>query len=230
MSLQYDWPGTIPAETVRVAQAAFRKGAVAMGMRDLLGGFVTDHDLDRVYLLRGRPVEAPWRMALVTVLQLMEGLSDRQAADAVRRRSDWTYALSLELTDPGFDYSVLSAFRTRLIERGDGEERAFVDRLLQEARRRGWLKERGQQRSDTTHVLAALRTLNRLALVGETVRAALNSLAVVAPAWLRARAPEDGHDRYDHRVEEYRLPTATAARAAVAAQSGADGVRLLRAV
>ncbi len=71
MSLQYDGPGTIPAETVRVARAAFPQGAVAMGMRDLLGGFVRDHDLDRVYLLRGRPVEAPWRMALVTVLQFM---------------------------------------------------------------------------------------------------------------------------------------------------------------
>jgi len=105
-----------------------------MEMRDLLGGFVRDHDLDRVYLLRGRPVEAPWRMALVTVLQFREGLSDRQAADAVRSRIDWTCALSLELTDPGFDYSVLSEFRTRLVERGDGEERAFGDRLLREAR------------------------------------------------------------------------------------------------
>ncbi len=147
-----------------MARAAFPKGAVAMGMRDLLGGFVRDHDLDRVYLPRGRPVEAPWRMALVTVLQVREGLSDRQAADAVRSRIDRTYALSLELTDPGFDDAVLSAFRTRLVERGDGEERAFVDRLLREAWWRGWLKERGQQRSDTTHVLAALRTLHRLAL------------------------------------------------------------------
>jgi len=202
MSLQYGGPGTIPAETVRVARAAFPQGSVAMEMRDLLGGFVRDHDLDRVYLLRGRPVEAPWRMALVTVLQFREGLSDRQAADAVRSRIDGTYALSLELTDSGFDYSVLSEFRTRLIESGDGEERAFGDRLLWEARWRGWLKERGQQRSDTTHVRAALRTLNRLALAGETVRAALNSLAVAAPAWLRAQAPEAWHDRYDHRVEE----------------------------
>ena len=230
MSLQDDGPGTIPAETVRVAQGAFPKGSVAMRMRDLLGGFVRDHDLERVYALRGRPVEAPWRMALVTVLQFMEGLSDRQAADAVRSRIDWKYALSLELTDPGFDYSVLSEFRTRLIEQGDGEERAFVDRLLQEARWRGWLKERGQQRSDTTHVLAAIRTLNRLALAGEAVRAALNSLAVAAPVWLRARVPEDWHDRYDHRVEEYRLPAAKAARAALAEQIGADGGRLLRAV
>ncbi len=111
MSLQYDWPGTVPAETVRVAQAAFPKGAVAMGMRDLLGGFVTDHALDRVYLRRGRPVEAPWRMALVTVLQFREGLSDRQAADAVRSRIDWTYALSLELTAPALTtrYSARSA-------------------------------------------------------------------------------------------------------------------------
>ncbi len=89
MSLQYDGPGTIPAETVRVARAAFPQGAVAMGMRDLLGGGVRDHDLDRVYLLRGRPVEAPWRMALVTVLQLVSlGRAEVRKTVPVPRRAD----------------------------------------------------------------------------------------------------------------------------------------------
>lgn len=106
MSLQDDWAGAIPAETTRIARAAFPKGSGAMPMRDLLGDFVSDRDLDRAYLVRGRPVETPWRVALVTVLQFIEGLSDRQAADAVRGRSDWTYALGLELSEAGFDYSV----------------------------------------------------------------------------------------------------------------------------
>ncbi len=71
---------------------------------------------------------APWRLALVTIMQFAEGLSDRQAADAVRARIDCKYALSLELDDPGFDASVLSEFRTRLLE--GGSERLLFDHLL----------------------------------------------------------------------------------------------------
>ena len=116
MSLQYSRvTEAIPEETARVARAAFPKGSVALWMCDHLGAFVRDLDLDRVYLLRGRPVEAPWRLVLVTVLQYIEGLSDRQAAEAVRARIDWTDALGMEVTDPGFDYSLLSEFRARLI-------------------------------------------------------------------------------------------------------------------
>jgi transposase len=232
MSLHYDWAGAIPEETVRVARAAFAQGSVAMQMRDLFGAFVSDRDLDRAYLIRGRPVETPWRLALVTVLQFREGLSDRQAAEAVRGRIDWKYALGLELSDAGFDYSVLSEFRDRLVadEMGRGCEGLFLTRLLEQARARGWLKARGRQRTDSTHVLAAIRTLNRLMLVAETVRAALNSLAVAAPEWLHGHVRADWHDRYDQRVEEYRLPTAKTARAALATTIGADGLLLLQAV
>ncbi len=233
MSLQYDWTtAVVPVETARVARAAFPKGNVAMWMHDHLGAFVRDIDLDRVYCLRGRPVEAPWRMVVVTVVQYIEGLSDRQAADAVRARIDWKYALGLELTDTGFDYSILSEFRARLIgdEVGVGCEGLLLTRLLDRAQQQGWFKARGRQRTDSTHVLAAIRTLNRLEAVGETMRAALNSLAVAAPDWLRAWAPADWHDRYDRRVEEYRLPTAKTERAALAALIGADGLALLAAV
>ena len=233
MSLQYDWTtAVVPEETARVARAAFPKGTVAMWMHDHLGAFVRDIDLDRAYCLRGRPVEAPWRMVVVTVLQYMEGLSDRQAADAVRARIDWKYALGLELTDAGFDDSILSEFRARLIgdEVGMGWEGLLLPRLLDRARQQGWFKARGRQRTDSTHVLAAIRTLNRLELVGETVRTALNSLAVAAPDWLRAHVPADWHDRYDRRIEDYRLPTAKTERAALAAAIGTDGLALLTAV
>lgn len=235
MSLQYDWrTAVVPEETARVARAAFPKGSVAIWMRDHLGAFVRDIDLDRLYCLRGRPVEAPWRMVVVTVLQYMEGLSDRQAADAVRARIDWTDALGLELTDAGFDYSILSEFRARLVEDADevgtGWEGVFLHRLLDRARAQGWLKARGRQRTDSTHVLAAIRTLNRLEMVGETVRTALNSLAVAAPDWLRAHVSADWHDRYDRRLEEYRLPAAKTAREALATAIGTDGLTLLTAV
>ena len=122
---------------------------------------------------------APWRLTLVTILQFAEGLSDRQAADAVRSRIDWKYVLRLPLTDPGFDASVLSEFRARLL---DGEaERVLLDTLLGWCRERGLLKVRGRQRTDSTHVVAKVCALNRLELVVETMRHALDALAVLTP-------------------------------------------------
>ena len=105
-----------------------------------------------------------------------------------------------------------------------------VHGLLQRVESRGLLKRRGRQRTDSTHVLAAVRTLNRLERVGETLRAALNALAVVAPDWLRAQAPLAWYDRYGQRVENYALPKTEAARRDLAASIGADGQSLLKAI
>ncbi len=118
-----------------------------------------------------------------TVLQFVEGLSDRQAAEAVRTRIDWKYALRLELEDQGFDFSVLCEFRARLLQ-GNGEALLF-EALLRFAKERGWLKARGRQRTDSTHVLAAIQTLSRLECVAETLRHALNVLAATIPDWVR---------------------------------------------
>jgi transposase len=155
----------------------------------------------------------------------------RCAADAVRSRLDWKYALSLELTDPGFDHTVLSEFRTRLVQGGAAER--LLDMLLEQCKGRGWLKARGRQRTDATHVLAAVRALNRLECVGETLRHALNVLAAVAPAWLQgyvAQAHPEWVERYSRRIEEYRLPTGTTARQSYAEAVGADGWDLLAAL
>jgi transposase len=127
-----------------------------------------------LYAERGQPAEKPWRLALISVMQYMEGLTDEQAAEAVRLRIDWKYALGLELTDQGIDASVLSEFRTRLIA-NNAAERLF-DVMLDLFRARGWIKARGQQRTDSTHVLARIRNLNRLEMVGETLRHTLNEL------------------------------------------------------
>jgi len=167
-------------------------------------------------------------LALVMLMQFREGLSDRQAADAVRGRIDWKYLLALDLTDPGFDFSVLCEFRGRLLKHGAGER--LLERLLDAAREGGLLKACGRQRTDSTHVLAAIRVLNRLELVGETFRAALNAVAVAAPDWLRGVAPPDWHDRYDRRVENIHLPETAAKREAYAIQVGADGFLLLDAL
>jgi transposase len=121
LSLQTHPIPPIPDLTARVARAAFRKGNVYMQMRDVLGTFFTNDQFIDLYPADGQPAYAPWRLALVSVMQFAENLTDRQAADAVRSRIDWKYALSLELTDEGFDFSVLSEFRQRLLEHEAGE-------------------------------------------------------------------------------------------------------------
>src|SRR5437870_7467146 len=127
-------------------------------MLDVLGPIYDDTRFAHLFAARGRPVESPWRLALVTVMQFAEGLADAQAADAVRARIDWKYALALELTDPGFDSSVLCEFRQRLIA-GNAELLLF-ETMLTLFREQGLLKAKGRQRTDSTHVLAAVQTLN----------------------------------------------------------------------
>jgi transposase-like protein DUF772 len=101
MSIHPQPIGRVPEDTARVARAAFPKGTTYIRMRDVLGAIYDDEDFAQLFEVRGRPAIAPWRLALVTVMQFAEGLSDRQAAEAVRARIDWKYALGLELTDPG---------------------------------------------------------------------------------------------------------------------------------
>jgi transposase len=218
----------VPDDTARVARAAFRRGNPYVLLRDKLGAVFADADFAGLYPKLGQPAYAPWRLALVTLMQFREGLSDRQAADAVRGRIDWKYVLALDLADAGFDFSVLCEFRGRLLQHAATER--LLGRLLDAAREGGLLKARSRQRTDSTHVLAAVRTLNRLELVGETLRAALNAIAMAAPDWLRAIAPAGWHERYDRRVEDMRLPEAGSKRDAYAAQVGADGFTLLDAL
>ena len=218
----------VPTTTARIARAAFRKGNLFMRMRDEFGAIYSDEDFVALFPSRGQSAASPWRLALVTVMQYVEGLSDEQAADAVRGHIDWKYALSLELDDPGFDASVLSEFRTRLIA-GGAEEKLF-DLMLAAFRERKLLKARGRQRTDSTHVLAAIRAINRLQCVEETMRHALNVLAVAAPAWLRERSEADWVKRYDRRLDDARLPAGKEARQALAETIGQDGWTLLAAI
>ena len=183
----------VPEESARIAHAAFPKGNLYLEMRDVLGTIYTDELFADLFPAMGHPAEAAWRLAVVSVFQFLEGLSDRQAASAVRGRIDWKYALGLELTDAGFDASVLGEFRARLVEQQASER--LLEALLVQCQAHGWLKARGKQRTDSTHVLAAIRTLNRLELVGETLRAALEGVAVVAPTWLQSGGPPDWFER-----------------------------------
>jgi transposase len=228
VSLQPALAPPVPELTAHVARAAFPKGNPYLRLRDELGPVFRDADFAELYPRRGQPALPPWKLALVTVMQFAEDLSDRQTADAVRGRIDWKYALGLELDDPGFNFSVLSEFRGRLT--AGGAERLLLDEMLEACKDCGLLKDRARQRTDSTHVLAATRDLNRLELVGETLRAALNTLAAVAPGWLRQQAPSEWLDRYAARVEETRLPKGQEARSTHAEAIGGDGYRLLDAL
>src|SRR5438445_10399240 len=172
MSLKPQAIGPVPEETARVARGAYPKGNISIQLRDTLGTIYEDEQFVDLFPQRGQPAQARWRLALVCVLQFLEGLSDRQAANAVRGRLDWKYLLGLELSFPGFDHTVLVEFRQRLLS--GKHELLLFDLLLARLREAGYLKGRGRQRSDSTHVLAKIRSLNRVEGVGETVRAPLH--------------------------------------------------------
>lgn len=139
----------------------------------------------------------------------------------MRGRIDSKYALSLELTDPGFDASVLSECRARLIT-GEASEQ-LLTAMLTLFKERGWLTARGKQRTDSTHVLANIRAINRLVCVGETLRHALNCLAIVAPEWLLEHRLPEWADRDGIRREDSRLPSGEEERQVWAELVGHDG-------
>ena len=226
MSLKPQPDSLVPADTQRVARAVFKKGNPYVTLHDELGPIFEDTDFTELFSKVGQSAIPPWRLALVTVMQFRENLSDRQAAEAVRSRIDWKYLLRLELTDTGFNYSILSEFRGRLL--AGNVEHLLLDKLLERCQELGLVKAGGKQRTDSTRVLGAIRSLNRLEVVGETLRAALNDLAVLAPEWLQQIAPEAWYGRYGRRIEDYRLPSKPAERIAYAQQVGEDGDYLLK--
>lgn len=228
MSLKPQSAASVPQQTAHVAHAAFPKGNPYLTLRDEFGVIFSDEDFAELYSDVGQPAYSPWRLALITLVQFRENRSDRQAAEAVRARIDLKYLLGLDLEDAGFDGSVLSEFRGRLVE--GGTEEKLLEKVLCACRERGLLKKRGRQRTDSTHVLAAVRELSRIELVSETLRAALNALAAAAPDWLRALAPPEWYKRYGRRIEEFNLPCSKAKRAAYAQQVGEDGFALLDAL
>jgi len=216
----------IPEETVKVAKAAFPNGNMYLTLRDTLGPIFEDKAFQDLYPSHGQPAESPARLAMITIMQFLEGLSDRQAAEAVRSRIDWKYILGLTLEDPGFDFSVLSEFRQRLLE--GKVETLLLEKLLERCEELGLLKGKKKQRTDSTHVIAAVRALTLLELVGETIRRVLDEAAQLAPDWLRAHLKPEWVERYARRFDGYRLPTSKAKREELAVQIGEDGFYLLQ--
>jgi transposase len=231
MSMQArPWPEPSD-EVVAVVRKMYRgrRAPLPVVIRDELGDLFADEAFAVAFGVRGRPGWAPGRLAMVTVLQFAENLTDRQAAEAVRLRIDWKFGLGLDLADEGFDHSILSEFRARVV--AHGLEQYALDTLVAVLVDKGLLKAGGRQRTDSTHVLAAVRDLNRLELAGESVRACLEALAVAAPGWLaQVIDVPDWTARYGVRIDSWRLPASQTKRDGLAAAYGIDGFTLLRSV
>jgi transposase len=193
-----------------------------MWVRDRLDGLWRDEDFQAWYPRDGRPGLSPAQLATVSVLQFLLDLSDRGAAEAVRCRIDFKYALGLDLDDPGFHHSVLGDFRDRLLE--DGRADRLLDLALARLKEAGLVRERTTQRTDSTHVLAAVRDLTRLELVTEAVRAALEELARTAGHALEGLVDDNWGRRYGRPVRLGKNPTRPKTRIN---EAGADACRLI---
>jgi hypothetical protein len=182
------WPEPDPliAAAIEAKYRGKRPRPLAVLIRDRVGEWLGDEDFAAAFGIRGRPGWSPSRLALVTVLQRAENLTDRQAAEAVRTRIDWQYLLGLPFDDPGFDHTVLAEFRARVAGAGRGWSRWRWMRCWHGWCPRVWSRRAASSAPDSTHVIAAVAALTRLELAGESVRAALEALAA-HPAWLEQR-------------------------------------------
>ena len=225
------WPEPDPqiAAAIAAKYPGKRPRPLAVQVRDRLGQWLEDGQFAAAFGDRGRPGWSPSRLALVTVLQRVEDLTDRSAAEAVRTRIDWQYLLGLPLDDPGFDHTVLAEFRARVAK--GGMEQVVLDALLAKLAAGGLVKAGGKQRTDSTHVVAAVAALNRLELAGESVRAALEALAAAHPDWLAQRiCVADWNRRYGTPMTSWRPPQSEAKRQELAVAYARDGYALLEAV
>ncbi|WP_230420585.1 transposase, partial [Catenulispora pinistramenti] len=224
------WPEPDP-EVAGVIEAIFRGKQLPLPVqvRDMLGEVFPDGQFAQLFATRGRPGLSPGLLALVSVLQAAERLTDRQAAGMARENLSWKYALGLALDDPGFDFSVLSEFRARVV--AGGMEQRLLDLLLAALAEKGLVGAGGRQRTDSTHVISAVRDLNRLELAGESVRAAVEAIVAAVPGWFEQVFDVSGWSRrYGHKIDSFKMPKAQTKRDLLAGDYATDAHALLDAV
>lgn len=214
-----------------LARQVHPRGTDEMRVRDELGPLFADTDFTTGHLAGmfsglGQPGLSPALLLMVVILQFRRNLSDREA---VADRISWKYALGLELEDPGFDHSVLSEFRGRLAKEDRAD--AVLDLMLTRLKDAGLVKAGGRQRTDSSHVIACVRRLNRIETCGESLRAALEEIAAISPGFVVPLLKQGWDQRYGRKVETSRLLVrANASASALAEQIGADGRELLAAI
>lgn len=228
--------GEIAQATAALAWKVHPRGTDEMRVRDELGPLFADEDFTAeafagMYPERGQPSVSPALLAMVTVLQFLHRLSDRDAVAAMADRISWKYLLGLELEATGFDASVLCEFRARLAEAGRAD--ALFDVMIARLKDAGLVRARGRARTDATHVLGAVRVLNRIELVGESLRCALEEIAALSPGLLVPLLDAGWAERYGRRVELARLLGRGSSKTSadtLARQIAADGASLLAAI
>ena len=223
MSLKPQPPREMPEETARIGNQLLASESPYRLVGEQLYAKYRDEDFADLYPAEGQPGLSPVDLAFVTAFQYLEDLSDRAAAEAVRLRLDWKYALHLPLEDGGFNFSVLSEYRARLVKH-QAEGRVF-EALLGDLQALSLLKRRGRQRTDSLAVLTRVRHLNRLELVVETLRVALRALLASDPEWTRATVAPTWEERYGERCVAERLSDAE--RTVLQNETGRDGQWLL---
>ena len=197
MSLKIQPPWPMPAETGRIGKVLLEEKNAFRLIGDRLFDTLDEMEFADLYSVEGKPGISPVILAFVSVFQFMEKLPDRQAAQSLRLRMDWKYALHMPLEYEGFDYSVLSEFRDRLIE-GKADKRVF-EKLVAEIRAMGLIKERGKQRTDSIAMLTKVRRLSRLELVVETLRLTVGAVVKTDREWSAGILPPSWEDKYGER-------------------------------
>ncbi len=223
MSLKPQPPRPMPEDLARLGLRLLSSDSPYLLVGEKLYEQYDEADYVDLYHTEGKPGLSPVDLALITAFQYLEGLSDRQAAEAVRVRLDWKYALHLPLDYEGFNFSVLSEYRGRVIDH-HAEDRLF-DHVLQQLYGLGLLKRRGRQRTDSLAVWTKVRSLNRLEQVVETLRLAVRALLKADPEWTRATVPPTWEEAYGTRCVADKLSQEE--RQALYARVGADGQWLL---
>ena len=200
LKIQPSWP--MPIETEKIGQKLLNENDVYRMIGDRLFAQLNEQEYADLYSAEGKPGISPVLLAFISVFQFMEKLSDRQAINALRMRLDWKYAMHLELGYEGFDFSVLSEFRDRLIA-GQAEGRVF-EKLVAQIRGLGLIKEHGKQRTDSIAMLSKVRRLSRLENVVETLRLAIVAMVDTEPNWSQGILPPDWEEKYGERFVRQR--------------------------
>ena len=223
MSLKPQPSRPMPHDLARIGAALLPAESPYRLIGDQLYALYDNAAFADLYHAEGKPALPPVDLLFVLALQALEDLGDRAAADAVRLRLDWKYALHLPLDYAGFNFSVLSDFRARLLAH-HAAARLF-DQLLGQLRDLGLLKRRGRQRTDSLAVLARIHVLTRIELVAETLRLAIRALLQAEPTWARATMPPAWEELYGQRCVAERLSEAERTR--LQSETGRDGQWLL---
>lgn len=223
MSLKDLFPKSIPEATRAVVEQFLSEDSVYWLVGQEGDQIIRDADFEDMYSDEGRPGINPVVLSFVTVFQYLEKLPDRRAAEMVRVRLDWKYALRQELDWSGFNYSDLCNFRKRLLE--NEKERLIFDRVVTYLQERGHIKARGKQRTDSTYILGNVMYLSRLEIVWETIRLAVSALISADAPWSLHHLPSTFVETQSSRRDEYGLSKTKIEKAMQ--QAGADGYWLV---